>query len=139
MIELGRLKISTRAGLKDACLKLLHAAGVLGFDEIQAVKIATAFSELIGPRHLNRSAALSATLALAPMQNRYMLRITLEGAPADSLAPQAVHFFNGKLTPGPSGTVFNGKIPLTAPGFTPEETIVRPVIEMLSRPREKSF
>ena len=134
MIELGRLKISTKAGLKDASLKLHHTAMALGFDEIQAVKIGTAFSELIGPEHLNSTTAFEAVLTLSPHQGRYLLGMTVEGESLPELSVQAVAFFNGMVPPETSGIIFKGSIPMPDLDFTPEDATIKPIVQMLARP-----
>ena len=140
MIELGRLKISTRAGLKDAGLKFYDTALALGFGEILSVKTATAFSELIGPERLNMENVFTAALGLAFYQGAYRLRITVEGPFAPQLPPWILQFFNGTVVANSHERIFKGFIHLPNLDFTPEQGLIQPIVDMLSQPsREELF
>jgi len=52
MTELGRLKISTKAGLKEAGIKLYEMARLFGFNDIHSVRLTTIVIELLEPDRL---------------------------------------------------------------------------------------
>ncbi|MCG8616196.1 MAG: response regulator, partial [Desulfobacterales bacterium] len=139
MIELGQLKISTRAGLKDAGLKLHDTAVRLGFEEIRAVKVATAFSELIGPAQLTGDEKFLLTLSLNLRQGGYVIRLSVETSADTGLSGWAVQFFNGVVLDTPPGRTFKGFIPLPDLDFNPEHHMVQSISDMLSQPSREEL
>ncbi len=141
MIDLGRLNISTRAGLKAAGLKLHKMARDFGFDDIHAVKFSTAFTELIGPENLTGQTDIRVSLGLDRQQNGYGICLSVESPTHPLQKPWAAQFFNTAVTESQAAPpyLFEGFKPLPEKDFSPTESSIQAIRELLSQPSRQEL
>ncbi|WP_051309767.1 response regulator [Desulfogranum japonicum] len=77
MIELGMLTVSTATGLRDAAFKIHQTLRLTGFEEIEAVRLSTAFIDLLEPQHLNGEKKVHVNIGVKWQQDRYHICIDL--------------------------------------------------------------
>jgi len=78
MTELGRLKISTKAGLKEAGIKLYEMARLFGFNDIHSVRLTTIVIELLEPDRLTGDNIRIVGVHLGQQGSQYGIYLTIE-------------------------------------------------------------
>ena len=136
MIELGKLTISTRAGLKDASAKLKDMALRFGFNGIQAVRFATILVELVDPAILSGLVKKEVSVQLDQENGANGIRIVLELPKKSGVAHLADHFFDAVETVMTKGSIdtFLGFKQFQTGDYYPPPSDITAVQEKLSEP-----
>ncbi len=135
MIELAKFTLGTRSGLKETGLKLYSMASWFGFDDIEAVKFSTMFTELISLDKGPTGNKIHATIHLDRRAFGNGIHIRIE--PFDHRKePLAKGYFTHTEVAGDNetGMQFNGIKKLPDPDFYFSRALIENTREMLSQP-----
>lgn len=137
MTELGHLVISTRAGLKEAGLKLHQSLKMLGFSTIQTARVSTALIELLEPENLDGHKKHQVKFTLGKPNGQ--LEIGVHIVPVAGPCNWINKFFHpAQFVPHPQGLQFSGATILPFSAAPSPETIQR-IQELLARPSEQEL
>jgi signal transduction histidine kinase/DNA-binding response OmpR family regulator/HPt (histidine-containing phosphotransfer) domain-containing protein len=141
MIELCRLKISTKAGLKEAGLKFHQMSARFGFDDIHAARLSTIFTELLGPQNLTGEADLKVMVGLDRQDSRYGIHLSVTSPNKLDRKPWADRFFDivEKDRANGSALQFQGFKQFPDPDYYPSSTSIDAVQQMLSQPSREEL
>ncbi len=137
MTELGQLLISTRAGLKEAGLKLHKSFEMLGFGVIQTARISTAFIEMLEPESLDGHKKHQATFTLQKTDGTQ--GVVIQIVPVASSCSWVDQIFQEvTFTEQQEGLRFSGikSLPSSA---APSHTTIQQIRELLARPSEQEL
>jgi signal transduction histidine kinase/CheY-like chemotaxis protein len=135
MIELAKFSLGTASGLKETGLKLYKMSTWFGFNDIQAAKFATVFTELVSLENMSAAKKTQAAILLDRQGYGHAIHVRIE--PFDhEKEPMAASFFSHSDLSGISGTPsgFTGVKNLPDPDFHPSESLIEKTREMLSHP-----
>ncbi|WDP90188.1 MAG: response regulator [Desulfobacter sp.] len=133
MTELGILKISTRAGLKTAGLKLLHMAAGFGFDPVHATRLSTVFTELAAPGTLNGEKGIEARIFIEQTKGSRGIGISLTSDRAMDQPAFANRFFDA-VEPGGADWAIHGFKAFDDPEYIPSAERIEAAKKLLAQP-----
>ena len=141
MTRLGELSISTRAGLREAGLKIHRISVLFGFDEIQAVKFATVFTELLEPENLCGAAKTKVVIALDHRLNQYGISLSIDYGVSKVENIGLKSYFDIADYPGERGRKlqFFGFKKLSEQNISPPQDVIEKVHEILSQPSKEEL
>jgi response regulator RpfG family c-di-GMP phosphodiesterase/signal transduction histidine kinase len=135
MIELAKFSLGTASGLKATGLKLYKMSTWFGFNDIQAAKFATVFTELVSLENMSAAKKTQAAILLDRQEYGHAIHVRIE--PFDPIKePMAASFFSHSDLSGTNGksSGFTGVKKLPDPDFHPSELLIEKIREMLSHP-----
>nr|WP_319393653.1 response regulator [uncultured Desulfobacter sp.] len=135
MIELAKFSLGTKSGLKETGLKLYKMSTWFGFNDIEAAKFATAFTELVSWENVRKNEKTQASIILARQAYGHAIHVRIE--PFDSVkSPLAASYFSHSDLSGTNGesTCFIGEKRLPDPDLSPSESLIEKTRKMLGEP-----
>nr|WP_321403537.1 response regulator [uncultured Desulfobacter sp.] len=135
MIELAKFSLGTAAGLKETGLKLYKMAGWFGFNDIQAAKFATVFTELVSLENMETNQKTYTAISLDNQEYGHAIHLRIE--PFNHLkTPLAASFFShSDLSKTKEKTSwFTGVKKLPDANFQPSEFLIEKTRKLLSSP-----
>ncbi len=106
MTELGRLKISTKASLKEAGIRLYEMSRLFGFNDIHSVRLTTIVIELLEPENLTGDNDRIVSVRLGQHENQYGIYLTIELPTRPNATRFAARFFDTVETVETEKTAF---------------------------------
>ncbi|WP_020589216.1 response regulator [Desulfobacter curvatus] len=140
MIELAKFSLDTKSGLKETGLKLYKMSTWLGFDDIQAAKFATVFTELLSLENAQKNKKANAAIILERQEYGHAIHVRIE--PFDYLKkPLATNYFNHSdvSETNPKEFCFTGVKELPDPDFSLSESLIEKTREMLGQPLKEEL
>lgn len=138
MTDLGRLKISTRSGLKEACLKLREMSQRFGFSTIDSARLSTIFTELLSPEVLTGRIDMHVGVGLGRQGIANGIFLTVR-SPVDLDKIRFASRFLAPLDKGASPQQFHGFRAFPDPDYFPSQTDIREVRDLLSQPSREEL
>lgn len=135
MIEFAKFSLGTKSGLKETALKLYKMSTWFGFNDIQAAKFATVFTELISLANVPGDKKTEAAILLDHQEDGHAIHVKIE--PFDHVKkPLAANFFShSDLSRNNRKTSwFTGIKKLPDPDFYPSDALIEKTRELLRRP-----
>ncbi|MGE4299088.1 MAG: PAS domain S-box protein [Desulfovibrionaceae bacterium] len=139
MIELGRIAVYDVDTFNEARRKMLRLTAALGFDTIQATKLATICSELCRP-NVSGPTGVGLTLGLTQRAGRPCLSLLFSFGSAVRPTLAAGGFFDA-FTPGPEmpPSSFLALKELPDHDFQPSDALLKQVRDMLALPTREEL
>nr|WP_320191543.1 response regulator [uncultured Desulfobacter sp.] len=140
MIELGKFSLGTKSGLKETGLKLFEMSTWFGFDDIQAAKFATIFTELISWEDEHKDKKTQAEILLERQEYGHAIHVRIE--PFDHVKKTlAASYFSHSDVSGINGdqTCFTGEKKLPDPDFSLSQSLIEKTREMLGAPLKEEL
>ncbi|WP_321493784.1 response regulator [uncultured Desulfobacter sp.] len=140
MIELANFSLGTKSGLKQIGLKLYNMSLWLGFNDIQAARFATVFTELVSWDNMSEDKKTQAAIELDSLEYGHAIRIKVQ--PFDpAKEPFAKNYFDHSEVSGTDQkqTWFTGVKALPDPDFHLSQLLIEKTREMLGRPLKEEL
>jgi len=141
MIELGSLKISTRGGLKEAGLKFNDILKCLRFDDIQAGRLSTIFTELLDPEKIEDKASMNICLGLDRQNCISRIHLSINSREGVEWDSSVAGFFDTIETRVAKGdpSQFYGVKQFPDAYYYPSQSDIDTIKEMLAQPSKEEL